>query len=342
MAIQISKRLCLRAIILIATSFFVLEIAGISLVSEQHMMLNDLIGFVIALVALELTESTQTPPSWLSFGWQRAQILDAFFNGVFLFVLGVSTTMQSIQKFIFMHNDITHPENILIVASVGLVLNLCSALLIHDHGHHDTHTDQERTIEHDLIHGSLDMATNTKHSHDLNTLGVLIHLLRDALNNIGVVISASIIWLTKYEGRFYADPAASIAIACMIMLTSVPLALSSGRVLIQSLPTNVTCDDVNRHLNTIPGVLAVRDLRLWRLNQHRNIASVHVLIDGKTSMRECSSIMKSIRQRLHAFGVHSVTIQPEVVRASFVVAEAVGDDQNMGIGAFSVGIHNNR
>jgi zinc transporter 1 len=52
--------------------------------------------------------------------------------------------------------------------------------------------------------------------------------------------------------------------------------------------------------------------------------------------------MKSIRQRLHAFGVHSVTIQPEVVRASFVVAEAVGDDENMGIGTFSVDIHNNR
>lgn len=47
-------------------------------------------------------------------------------------------------------------------------------------------------------------------------------------------------------------------------------------------------------------------------------------------MRECSSILKSIRQRLHAFGVHSVTIQPEVLRASFVVAEAVGDDERYG------------
>jgi len=46
-------------------------------------------------------------------------------------------------------------------------------------------------------------------------------------------------------------------------------------------------------------------------------------------MRECSSIMKSIRQRLHAFGVHSVTIQPEAVRASFVVSEAVVDDEDI-------------
>lgn len=89
-------------------------------------------------------------------------------------------------------------------------------------------------------------------------------------------------------------------------------------------------------------MLAVHDLRLWRLNQHKNIASVHILIDGQTSMRECSSIMKSIRQRLHAFGVHSVTIQPEVVRASFVVTEAVVDGEDTGIGAFSVNVHNNR
>lgn len=58
-------------------------------------------------------------------------------------------------------------------------------------------------------------------------LGVLIHLVGDALNNIGVMISALVIWLTKYEGRFYADPAASMAIACMIMLTSAPLGVSN-------------------------------------------------------------------------------------------------------------------
>lgn len=76
----------------------------------------------------------------------------------------------------------------------------------------------------------------------------------------------------------------------------------------------------------IPGVLAIHHLRLWRLNQHKNIASVHVLIDGQTSMRECSSIMKSIRQRLHTLGVQSVTIQPEVLRASFVVAEEAREE----------------
>lgn len=45
MAIQISKRLRLRAIILIAASFFVVEIAGILFVSEQHMMIQNIIAY---------------------------------------------------------------------------------------------------------------------------------------------------------------------------------------------------------------------------------------------------------------------------------------------------------
>lgn len=87
-------------------------------------------------------------------------------------------------------------------------------------------------------------------------------------------------------------------------------------------------------------MLAVHDLRLWRLNQHKNIASVHVLIDGQISMRECSSIMKSIRQRLHTLGVHYVTIQPEVVRTSFLLAGGDEDDESTGIEAFDVDGHN--
>lgn len=57
-------------------------------------------------------------------------------------------------------------------------------------------------------------------------LGVLIHVIGDAMNNVGVIISALVIWLATYGGRFYADPAVSMAISFMIFLTSLPLGLS--------------------------------------------------------------------------------------------------------------------
>lgn len=56
-------------------------------------------------------------------------------------------------------------------------------------------------------------------------LGVLIHVLGDAANNIGVIISALVIWLTTYPNRYYADPAVSMAIAIIILSTSIPLGL---------------------------------------------------------------------------------------------------------------------
>lgn len=40
------------------------------------------------------------PPKSLTYGWQRAQLLGAFFNGVLLLGLGISVFLQSIERFI--------------------------------------------------------------------------------------------------------------------------------------------------------------------------------------------------------------------------------------------------
>lgn len=39
-------------------------------------------------------------PRDLPFGWQRATLVGAFFNGVFLLGLGVSIFLQSIERFV--------------------------------------------------------------------------------------------------------------------------------------------------------------------------------------------------------------------------------------------------
>ncbi len=54
-------------------------------------------------------------------------------------------------------------------------------------------------------------------------MGVLIHVIGDAINNVGVIIAALVIWLAKYEGRFYADPGVSVGIALLILASAVPL-----------------------------------------------------------------------------------------------------------------------
>ena len=54
-------------------------------------------------------------------------------------------------------------------------------------------------------------------------LGVFIHVIGDAINNIGVIIAALVIMLAKNDSRFYADPGVSVGIAIMILLSSIPL-----------------------------------------------------------------------------------------------------------------------
>lgn len=59
--------------------------------------------------------------------------------------------------------------------------------------------------------------------HDLGIMGVLVHVIGDAINNIGVIVAALVIWLAKYDGRFYADPGVSMGIALLILASAIPL-----------------------------------------------------------------------------------------------------------------------
>jgi zinc transporter 1 len=92
---------------------------------------------------------------------------------------------------------------------------------------------------------------------DLGMMGAFIHVIGDALNNIGVIIAALVIWLTNYDARFYADPGVSMGIAIMILLSSIPLVRNSGKILMQSAPLGVNSDDVKHDLekasSEVPG-----------------------------------------------------------------------------------------
>lgn len=64
---------------------------------------------------------------------------------------------------------------------------------------------------------------NNDRTGDLGMMGVLIHVIGDATNNLGVTIASSIIWKAEYQGKYYADPAISMGISIMISLSSIPL-----------------------------------------------------------------------------------------------------------------------
>lgn len=274
-----------------------------------------MIGFIVALVAVHVTER-KTSPADLSFGWARAQLLGAFFNGAFLLALGLSIGLQSIERFVSIEH-VENPKLVLIVGSVGLFLNLISALFLHEHDHGHDHGSPLNEDEENIITTSTHashmhiVAKPKKHGMDLGIMGVLIHVLGDAINNIGVIISAVIIWFVKSDSRFYADPAVSMWIAIMILISAIPLTKRSGKILLQSAPQGVKIEDIKHDLESIPGVQSVHELHVWRLDQKKSIASAHIVVSDP----DIATFMKKAQifsQCLHAYGIHSATLQPEL------------------------------
>ncbi|KAH7378269.1 cation efflux system protein czcD [Pyrenochaeta sp. MPI-SDFR-AT-0127] len=319
---QITRKTRLRAVIVISFSFFLAEISvgfytkSLALVADAFHYLNDLIGFIVALVAVHVTER-KTSPADLSFGWARAQLLGAFFNGAFLLALGLSIALQSIERFVSIEH-VENPKLVLIVGCIGLFLNIISALFLHEHDHDHGHGSDgdEENLNPAPTHGGhkhLD-AKPKKHGMDLGILGVLIHVLGDAINNIGVIISAVIIWFVKSPNRFYADPAVSMWIAIMILISAVPLTKRSGKILLQSAPLGVKIEDVKHDLESIPGVVSVHELHVWRLDQKKAIASAHIVVSDP-DIASFMSKAKIFSQCLHAYGIHSATLQPELAAA---------------------------
>lgn len=351
---HVSRKNRLRAVIAISVTFFLAEIStgfytkSLALVADAFHYLTDLIGFIVALVAVHMQERKNAPVA-LSFGWARASLLGAFFNGVFLLALGLSIFLQSIERFVDI-KEVENPKIVLIVGCVGLALNLISGIFLHEHDHGDGHGHShshghahEHSSEHAHSHDEetahdheLSSTEHSEHEHhklldskphrDLGMLGALIHVLGDAFNNIGVIISALVIWLTDSPKRFYIDPAISLYIALMILGTAIPLTRRSGTILLEAAPEGVILENVKKDLESIPGVLAVHELHVWRLNQTKSLASAHVVVRD-TDVKEFMGRAKVISECLHAYGIHSATLQPELADGEDVRREGEMEEQ---------------
>lgn len=71
-------------------------------------------------------------------------------------------------------------------------------------------------------------------------------------------------------------------------------------------------DRVTPRLLQIPGIESVHELHIWRLDQQKAIASAHVVVSDQ-SMESFLEKARTVNECLHAYGIHSATLQPETV-----------------------------
>ncbi|WWD03181.1 hypothetical protein V865_001228 [Kwoniella europaea PYCC6329] len=331
----------LSVVLGISIAFFIVEISigfktgALALIADAFHYLNDIVSYVIALVATLLSRKGSGPIGY-TFAYRRAEIVGAFFNASFLIALALSIFLQSIERFINVE-EVDHPLWVMIVGCCGLALNVVSILVVHEHSHdHQKSSFPDEPLDLELsrikaaaaspsLRGSAAPLNvdHSQHHHahqsekekkdtnrNLGLLGVLVHLLGDAINNIGVIIAAAIMWKTSSPHRFYADPAVSLIISLLIFLGAIPLARRSSRVLLEAAPKNINPELVREDLMTIPGVISIHELHLWHLTESDVLASFHVHVNVH-DIEGWLPIEKELRSCFAAQGVTHVTISPE-------------------------------
>ncbi|RYP79302.1 hypothetical protein DL770_006707 [Monosporascus sp. CRB-9-2] len=153
------------------------------------------------------------------------------------------------------------------------------------------------------------------HDHgDMGMNGMILHVLGDALGNVGVIATALIIWLTEWPGRVYADPAVSLFITLIILKSAIPLTRATSKVLLQATPDHLELSEIKEDIQNLPGVISCHHVHVWQLSDTKVVASMHIQIafpiteeGGERYMK----LAKQARKCLHAYGIHSATIQPE-------------------------------
>lgn len=175
---------------------------------------------------------------------------------------------------------------------------------------------KERDWHHDHKHSQpQESSKKGGHSHgDLNMRGVFLHVMGDALGNVGVIASALIIWLTDFSWRFYSDPLISLIITVIILCSAIPLCKAASRILLQAVPAGISVDDIRDDISELPGIVSCHHLHVWQLSDTKMVASLHVQVEfnckGEGSARYME-LARAIRKCLHEYGIHSSTIQPE-------------------------------
>ncbi|OCF41382.1 solute carrier family 30 (zinc transporter), member 1 [Kwoniella heveanensis CBS 569] len=211
----------------------------------------------------------------------------------------------------------------------------------HDHDHEHSH-DHDHDHEHDHDEGNNNnLASNASdaeaghgHSHDhghgghghshgsMNMQGVFLHVMGDALGNVGVIAAGLVIWFCEGRWTLYFDPGVSLVITCIILSSALPLCKSASYILLQGVPSHVSLEAVRKSISNVDGVDSVHELHIWQLSESTVVASVHVLIvPGVDYM----NVANGIRQRMHGHGIHSVTIQPEFYPDEEAVGSINGD-----------------
>jgi cobalt-zinc-cadmium efflux system protein len=249
---------------------------SLALVSEAGHNASDALAIVLSFVAVWF--QTRPPTDRKTFGYQRAGVLAAFLNALTLIVIAGWIALEALRR--FNHPSPVQPRIMMFVAAAGVIMNgLIAAML-------------------------------WRVSHDVNIRSVFIHMLGDTLSTAAVIVGGAIILFT---GRTWIDPALSLAIAALILWSSIAIVRETLNILLEGTPRGISLTEIRTTLAAIDGVEDVHDLHVWSLGSNTHALASHITI-ADIPPSESNLILDRINVVLRErFRIHHTTLQFEHV-----------------------------
>lgn len=270
---------------------------SMALVADGWHMATHAGALTIAALAYLFARRHADDPRF-SFGTAKLGDLSAFASAIILGVVSVIIGFEAGARLIE-PVPIAFDEAIL-VAVIGLIVNLASAWLLreedhghgHAHGHAHTHDhDQHHAHGHD--HGR-------DHARDHNLRAAYAHVLTDALTSVTAILG---LLAGRFYGWIWMDAVMAVLGSLVIALWSFGLIRDSGAVLL-----DLTAD--SRLAEKVRAILAtdgdqVSDLHLWRLGPGHHGLIVSLITEAPRAPADYKARLAGLR------GLSHVTIEVE-------------------------------
>jgi cobalt-zinc-cadmium efflux system protein len=272
--------------------FMVVEVIGgiisgsLALLADAGHMATDSVALLLAIVAKWLAEA-KTKSNRFPFGFQRAQVLAGFLNGLGLFLLVGWLVWEAIHRMANPTEIMT--GTMLVVAVLGLGANIVAFMVLHG--------------------GNTD---------DLNMRGAMLHVLSDIFGSVAAILSAIIIALTGYV---LVDALLTLVVCALVLRSAWPLLNEAAYVLLQGAPESLEPEEIKSAMcEAIPDILDVHEIRIWMLTPEEPQLAMHIKVGNPARIQPVLEEAKKILKE--RFNIEQSTVQVECTECP----DAVLDD----------------
>ncbi|MPW07997.1 CDF family Co(II)/Ni(II) efflux transporter DmeF [Paraburkholderia sp. CNPSo 3155] len=217
-----------------------------------------------------------------SFGTGKVGELAGFASALILALVSLGIGIESAVRLV-------HPTGVAfgqaaVIAAIGLVVNIVSALLLSGgHAHHGPHDHDHHHHHHGHAHGS-----------DNNLRSAYVHVLADALTSVLAIVA---LLAGRYLGWVWLDPLMGIVGSIVIARWAWTLMRDTAGVLLDKTDEHVAGEI--REILDSHGDAEIADLHVWQIGPEARAAIVSVRTHGGVTADTIRARLAPVHEVMH-------------------------------------------